>query len=182
MDKYQCRRTNCEKEFDLQTNRTRHEKSCKNGELVKDVNDKSFSCSNGWCLKTVSSKFNYERHVKTCKMKTIFQCNQCPKVFEKASKLSRHKESHEMKPLFSCDNCSNVYQRKDKYELHIFKCQAAVQSTHAISTTGNLPSSDMPSMVNIPSAGKRSNKLFTSFAADLVNSSLCLTLRDLSDD
>ena len=35
MDKYQCRRTNCEKEFDLQTNRTRHEKSCKNGELVK---------------------------------------------------------------------------------------------------------------------------------------------------
>ena len=87
-----------------------------------------------------------------------------------------------MKPLFSCDNCSNVYQHKDKYELHIFKCQAAVQSTHAISTTGNLPSSDMPSMVNIPSAGKRSNKLFTSFAADLVNSSLCLTLRDISDD
>ena len=124
---FQCRRSKCEKEYTLASNRNRHELVCKNGELP-EVAVKSLRCNNLWCGKTFSCKFNLERHLIRCKQKVkkIFPCPTCSKEFTKVSRMKRHKLCHVIKPMYCCDDCSNVYVRRDKYELHKNDCQGAV--------------------------------------------------------
>ena len=88
-EKYKCLWNNCSKEFKHVSSRSRHQKTCKKGDILKPKT--STECPNVWCKKSLSSLFNLKRHLLICKPKEKSNhiCSEpgCNKSFNKLSRL-----------------------------------------------------------------------------------------------
>ena len=124
---YQCQRSECDQKFTQRSNRSRHEKKCTKGVLVKKVKTKTFTCPNSFCVKRkpFTSAFNLKRHLETCKPKgkSEYICMEpeCDKSFDRLSKLARHQLKHK-KPSYCCEHCFRTYSRHDMFISHVEKC------------------------------------------------------------
>ena len=116
---WKCLQNNCSKEFKHLSCRSRHQKTCKKGDILKPKTPTE--CPNVWCKKSFSSLFNLKRYLLICKPKgkSNHICSEpgCNKSFNKLSRLLHHQSSHK-KQTFTCDLCFTSYVWKDKFLIH----------------------------------------------------------------
>ena len=109
-EKYKCLRNNCSKEFKHLSSRSRHQKACKKGDILKPKILTEYP--NFWGKKSFSSLFNLKRHLLICKPKEkpnhICSEPSCNKTFNELSRFLRHQSSHK-KQTFTCDLCFTSY-------------------------------------------------------------------------
>lgn len=113
---------------------------------------KSFVC--GICNKSFSKKKEHDRHVVNVHMNIRnFNCDECPKAFNRRDKLMRHKKTHLAPSIFNCPSCPAVFIRQHLLENHM--------KDHQIGNGENLESflASLQPIANVSNG-------FTSMAAD----------------
>ena len=134
-EKYKLLQNNCSKEFKHLSSRSRHQKTCKKGDILKPKT--STECPNVWCKKSFSSLFNLKRHLLICKPKEKSNhiCSEpdCNNSFNKLSRLLCHQSSHK-KQTFTCNLCFTSYIRKNKFLIHKKKCEQSENEAQCLIT------------------------------------------------
>ena len=103
----------------------------RNENVLAGINEKrEFHCSKPGCTKSFKRNPDLKRHDKFVHLNVRdFQCEKCPKKFNKKSNLRVHMKMHSDERPLACDTCDHRFKHKHALDAHM-KRHAAETSFH----------------------------------------------------